>query len=607
MPTKRKGNLSGRTAALSALLQQQQHEPINTCGFPPGQPQSTYYRAALGGNVPFDRVGLTRSQLFRKISDVLTPGYFEWHSWTQRVVDAMMENRWVGLTGCAGSAKTHNVVGVAVNWWLCWPRESSVIICSTTRNMLKKRGWAEVQRCYGLMPNPKYGNFIDSEMMWQETKGDAKHAIFGMAVEEGGTYKVADYIKGIHTKRQMVIVDEATGVRDAIYAAVSNLWSYPVNAGGEFVMVVIGNMMSWFGPMGQFCTPLNGKGSVTVDDDEWQTQPQLDNQPGICLHFDALKSPNILEGKVVSIHLPTKETVQAAAAKVGSESDPTFWANFRGFPAPEGALCTVFTPLMLINGHAQDKPPPFTGRDLIVVGGFDPAYSIGGDKAAIGFAKCGEVVGGGHVISLLPPMIVPLSATSKDKISYQLARGARAMCEQYACPSQNLAIDITSNPSVADIMEQEWGPVLRISSSESPTENRTVSYEDTRLCRDVYKTKGTELWFSAAQYVHAGQVRGLSNAASNDLIERCYQGGIGGMKYQLETKALFKGRMNRSPDDGDCFTLICEAARVRGVQIRKIGLTAEPDKKAVKLKQDYDDLHETADYSEPEELEEAVY
>jgi len=45
------------------------------------------------------------------------------------------------------------------------------------------------------IPGPRIGNFVDSRMMWQATKGDDKHAIMGIAVEEGETTKVADNIK----------------------------------------------------------------------------------------------------------------------------------------------------------------------------------------------------------------------------------------------------------------------------------------------------------------------------------------------------------------------------------------------------------------------------
>jgi len=583
-------------------------EPVNNYGIkvPPGTnvSQLTYDAWVVAYNYPFEKTGMPHRELMYRISDQLTPGYFEKHSWTDRVFDALGEDRrWIGFSGGAGTAKTHNIIGWAVNWWLCQPDKSSVILCSTTRAMLKKRGWAEVCACYAKLPQ-KIGNLVNSQMIWQAYPGEDKCAIFGKAVEEGSVNKVADDIKGIHTERQLIIVDEATGVREAIYAACSNLWSYP----RDFKMVVIGNMVSWLDPMGKFCTPLNGRNSVTVDDDDWETVPNLDGKPGLVIHFDARKSPNIVEGKLVSRHLPTKEKVEAAITRAGSDTDPMVWANVFGFPPPEGILKVIFSEPMLHNGRAFDKPEKFTGRNMFVVGGCDPAYTAGGDRAIIRFATCGEIEGGGNIVSLGPPIILPLSATSEKKITFQLADRIQALCEKHKCPPANLAVDSSSQPGLCDVLSQQWGDVIRVSGSERASENRQVSHEDSRFCCDVYKTKVTELWFTMAEFVHAEQLRGLDVETAHELIERCYLGGTDGQKLQVEPKQLFKKRLGHSPDSGDAATLVCEAARIRGLQIKKIGRTAVVDTKILERRNDFQDLFQSADYTErePDEYFEVV-
>ena len=577
-----------------------QVKPIQTYGLKPGFPQILYDRKAFVEFFPIERTGISRGKMLKRIADAFTPDYFEWHPWTWKMVDTLCANRWVGMTGCSSSTKTHNVAGFAVNWWLARPEVSSVMFCSTTKGMLRKRGWAEVQDCYSRFPEPKFGNFVDSQMIWQAKQGDSKHGVFGKAVEEGATQKVMNDIIGHHTVRQMIVIDEGPGVREAIYDAASNLWSYPAQ-NGEFIMVVLGNLISWMCPMGKFCRPLHGPSSVSVEDDEWETYVQLDGKTGICIHFDALKSPNIIEERLVSRHLPRKENVESAIKKAGSEHDPLFWANWRGFPPPEGTLITIFTEPGLINGGAFDKPEPFVGGDLQVFGGFDPAYTAGGDKAAVRFCRCGEIVKGGKILALEAPMRVNISVESPEKRTFQLARGARELCEKFGCPPEHLAVDDSNSPGLCDVMQREWGEVIRVIGAGKASDQRTVSHEDNRICYEVYRNKVSEMWFGAKEFVDAGQVRGLDASTAQGLVGRCYTGGVSSQKLQVEDKRVYKARLGHSPDDEDALALMFEAARRNGIQIRKVGRTIEPDRKFKAQSKAYEELYETADYTQPEE------
>jgi len=364
------------------------NEPVRDYGLnPKGRNQFFYDRVAFAARLGIDTGAPPRHELFRRIADVLVPNWFEWHDWTQKIVHPLSYHKWVGFAGCAGSAKTRNVAGFACLWWLCRPDVSSVIFCSTTVKSLRKRGWAEVQAFYTGVPGERLGNFVDSRMIWQFRKGDDKHAIVGIAVEEGGLAKVADNIKGIHTERQMIVIDEATAIPPAIFDAATNMHAYP----SEFLMVVIGNPRSRMDEMGKFCEPAMGWQSVSVDTDEWETKPQMDGQHGIVVRFDAEKSPNIVEGRLVSKHLPTKEKVEARRKALASENDPTYWSNDRGFWPPEGIIRTVFSETAITKHNGMGKHQ-FTGSRFEIIGAFDPAR-IGGDRRCLRFAALGEIDG----------------------------------------------------------------------------------------------------------------------------------------------------------------------------------------------------------------------
>lgn len=567
-------------------------KPVNGYGLPnlrPGLNQFQIDLIAFAHNLPFERTGQTRLQLYRKISDALIPKYHEWHDWTTRQIEAFCNNRWVALSGCSNSAKTHNTAGYSVVWWMCAPEASSVIYCSTTVKALRRRAWANIQSCrQTLVGNGiDFGNFVDSRMVWQcvTTKNgnefkDDKHAIIGIAVEEGSTVKVADGIKGHHTRRQMVVIDEATAVPEAIYDAASNLWSYPAGMkGGEFVMIAIGNPRSKLDNFGKFIEPNDGWSSVSVETEEWETRPQLDNRRGIVVRFDALKSPNIIKATKISNHLPTQEMVNAAVKKEGSDSDPKFWSNMRGFMPPEGIRSTVFTDTFLRVNEAFGRFL-FTGESFLI-GGFDPAFSSGGDHAVLQPARVGKVVGGNFGIQLLPRVIINLDAKSSNPMSYQLAEKVRQYCEQIGLEPKNLCMDCTGEGgAIGDIIYRTWSREIMRTEFQWRASENPVSHEDNRLSVDVYKNKRTELWFQAKEYTAAGQIRGIDNDLASELIECNYEPESGSSKRVLEPKIEMKARIGKSPDYADAFVVMAEAARRRGIRIAPIGITKTVIEKA---------------------------
>lgn len=546
---------------------------INTYGLDPiANNQISYDCAAFAARLPFERTGMTRAQLYRRISDHFTPEFHEWHEWTERMIESACKYRWTGYAGCSSSSKTRNISGFAVNWWMAAPMVSGVIICSTTIKAMRRRIWQEVQSAYQKLPPPRYGNFVDSKMIWQNTRGDDKHAIMGIAVEDGSKEKIADNIKGFHPDRLLVIIDEATAVPDAIMDAATNLWAYP----REFCLFMLANPRNRLDQFGKFIEPLNGWSSVDVDTEEWETVPKCDGQTGICVRFDAHKSPNITSGRIVSRHLPTSAKVKAASEKAGSENDPAYWSNNRGFPPPEGIEMTVFSESLLLQGHAFDTGTIFTGP-TIMIAGFDPSFSQGGDRAPFSPARVGPTRDG-FIIQFLPIELVNLNANTGQKpITYQLSEGEQLLAEKHKVKPSNIVNDATmAGGGVCDVADREWarGQLGRVQSQERASE-KPVSYEDTRPGSEVYHNKIAEMWFQAKEFVQASMVRGLDRESAAELCARIYEPGSNLRKIKLEAKKDMKLRIGKSPDLADARILTLEAARRLGIEIKPQGYTAE--------------------------------
>lgn len=559
-------------------------EPLNTYGFPlvDGGDQFLYDRAAFARKIPITAGAPSRIRLFKRISDVILPGHFEWHDWTERVVNTLCENSLVGFPGCSNSAKTFNVISFACCWWLIDPDVSSVTLVSTSKGSLRRRAWSEVSKCYQSVPGARQGNLIDSRMMWQAVKGDDKHAIIGKAVEEGPTNKVADDIKGVHTRRQMVVIDEATSVPAAIYEACANLYSYPE----EFILVLIGNPLNRLDQFGRFCEPADGWTSVNVESGEWLAKPQKDvgGQQPYVVTFDAEKSPNIVEGKIVSKHIPTKEKVEAARRNSGGGQTPLYWQNFRGFWPQEGLTKTVFSESSLIKHDAKGKHK-FTGRNFIIIGTFDPAFTSGGDRAVLRFGKLGEIEGGSWGIEAFPPIIIPIDANSTNPVNYQLAEQVKRQCGKftvngvdYSCEPENLAVDATgAGIGLCDIMQRTWSPlIMRIQFGGAASEDST-SLEDVRPACEVYLNKTAEMHFSTSNAVNSGQFKGIDDDTAVELCNRIFEDmredGSSRPKIKLQAKKEYKTMFKQSPDYGDSCVMLTEVARRKGFTFAAVGET----------------------------------
>lgn len=586
---------------------QEPPQPIQTYGCPLPLPGQFHYdRYAFARRTSIDQGAPTRVALFRKVSDTLLPGHFEWHDWTERLVEAMCENSLVAFPGCSNSAKTFNVASFACVWWLCDPDNSSVMFVSTSIKSLRRRGWAEIQKCHTSIPGPRIGNFVDSKMIWQMKKGDDKHAIIGKAVEEGSVSKVADDIKGVHTKRQMIVIDEATAVPDAIWDACTNLYSYP----DEFIIVAMANPRSRMEKFAKFMEPEGGWTSVTVDTEEWDGKPQLEygSRPVRVVRFDAEKSPNIKEGRIVSRHLPKKDQVEAARKAAGGEHSPLYWSNTRGFPPPEGLTKTVFTESALEKNDGYGRHI-FTGKNFKIIGAFDHARD-GGDRPTLRFAKLGEIAAGKWGIEVMPPMVIPTSAIAKDPIDYQLSKKVQKQCESfewggetYSCPPENLGADATgAGAGWCDTAQRIWSPeIMRIQFGGSPSED-ACSPENVRPANEVYRNKRAEMFFRSRDALDHGQLKGIDKPTALELCSLLFD-DTNPNKIVLEKKEDYKKRCRASPDYADTIAIILEVARRLGFRLVAIGETVNRHEDWNKTVASTQNVYSEVTYSEDEEYE----
>lgn len=591
---------------------QTEPQPINTYGLPPMPPahhtQLSYELLAFRSHWPIERGGLRRYDHFRNACKILWP-WLKWNPWSERQCEAFCENNFVGVAGCASSLKTTCSVIYGFVWWLSGIQDSAVVLTSTTKSNIRSRAWAWVQRLYSQIPGPRIGNMVDSRTTLQAVKGDDRHCICALAVREGSTQKAVGRLQGFHPDgRMLVIIDEATDTPEAIFDAMPNL----IAGNWEFQCIALANPASRFDPFGKFATPLQGWSSVTVEDDEWETEIKLDGKPGRCIHFDAERSPNVIAGQVIYDHLPTPRMVEAARAKLGAES-PWYYKFYRGFLPPEGVVQTVLTESMLQSHDAVGNSKHiFTGGRVFMIAFLDPAFG-GGDKAVLRIGKCSELESGTLGIQLTKTLNITVSVNQKDErgqpvpIHYQVAKQTIWHCRDSGVEPQYFGLDSTGEGGgLADIISREWSSEIhRVEFGGKPSDVR-VSHEDERLCSEVYDRKVTELHFTVKEFVVANQLKGLNAREASDLCNRMWR--MKGRKIEIEPKTKrrltgdaeetgnwgFKERMGRSPDDGDALVGLCEVAKRVGVTVKMQGRTARTGENWMKIARQHDEV-----YAEP--------
>lgn len=570
--------------------------------------------------------GKTRPELFRGIADTLVPRRFVWHGWMNRILDVMCKRRWGAFTGCSNSGKTFGVVNFACAWWLCAPEDSSVIIVSTTMKMLRKRGWSEVSSFYNSFCKAsgvqEYGNFVDSQTLWRYQHGDDKNAIFGLAVNEGNTTKVADNIKGIHTKRQLVIIDEATAVPAAIWDACTNLYGYPIDAGGEFILVALANARTRLDAFGRFIEPENGWDSVSIETDEWETKPRSeDGKKVLVTRFDFRRSPNITEGKLVCKHLPTAQRVtmrMKALGEAGALHDPLHYSNDLGFPPPEGVAKTVFTETLLSMFDAYGRHT-FTGQNFSIIGTYDQART--GDRPTVRFAALGEIRPGVMGIEWMPPIILYFDASDKKTpIAYQALNLLKKHCgnvqyrgQTYTCHPRDFGIDASNEATFCDLCEREWSAnIIRIQFGGAASED-ACSHEDGRPANTVYKNKRAEMYFRTKSATESLQLKGVDKDTAAELVTLEYvdtkPDGTGKLITIIDKKE-YKLKYQVSPDYSDSAVMIQEVARLKGFRLTAMGKTVyrtvELEEVSQKAQEVYHDVDYSADNDAFEEYDDGV-
>lgn len=519
-----------------------------------------------------------------EIIKILWPDNFELHAWNRRRMESVCVSNWNTWTGPGGCGKSTDAAVFALEWWLEAPHASAVIVCSTSVKMLKKRIWAQVAHYHQTLVKrlgPKAwldaGELIDSDTIIRHKKGDQKNGIFGMAVEEGSPEEVINNLIGIHTHRVWLILDELQGVEEVILRATRNMGKNPV-----FKFLGMGNPESFNDPLGRLSTPVGGWESVErAVTEHWEIKAGPVKGKGRCDFFDGRQSPAVLDLEFSKRNpwMINQDQIDNDLRSVdGNENDPSYCSQTVGWWPSMGVESTVLDTMIIEKFHCRDKAVWTQGFTRFA--SLDPAFE-GGDQKILQFGRRGEVSdeNGRHwVVQFDEWLDVPIDASIKEPIHFQIMTYVRSACRIKGIPPDEFALDSTGEGGgLKAIIDQHWGAVIGVefggNPSERPVNDFEIPGEQTKTCREMYNRRSCELNMAVRSFAMGNGIRGLPLEAEDQFCKR--KTYLKNRKYHVEPKSEMKKRIRgKSPDNADACAIGVELCRQKGA-VASVGQAVE--------------------------------
>lgn len=485
---------------------------------------------------------------------------FERNPWTDRMAYAACKEQYLGLSGCAGSGKTEFAAVWAIVNWLCLPKNTLIFCTSTSLKESNRRIWGRIKKFWQDSAVRLPGKLVDSMYIIRTDDGSGvfsdETGIACIAGEKKNEKDAVGKMIGAHPERLILIVDEAPEITEAILtAALSNMAINPF-----FQMIALGNFKSLYDTFGVFVRPKDGYDSITVEDEEWETEL------GLCLRFDGTKSPNITGGRDRYECYNAKDLQQHRS--VYGDDSAEFWRMCRSFHAPIGTIDVLYSEADMLAGKVSARIP---SDSLSWLGprvhwtSLDPSYTNGGDRSVQWFGWYGVLTSGIWVVYYEKYLLLRDKVGDPSPRDYQIVRQFRDNSQQEGVQPENAAFDGTAASSFAAIISEEWSPrVLKVEFGGAPSD-RIVSANDPRIARDLYDRRVSELWGVGREFMRAGQLKGMPPELCRELKARKYETSKRGSNVivVVEEKKKMKVRIGFSPDIADSALVGLELLRKR--------------------------------------------
>lgn len=511
-------------------------------------------------------------------------GYL-WHKWTEERAKAWcgvctpdsLEDVRICWIGAGGVGKTEDAALFLLWDWLCDPLHTSVRVATNTRECLKDRTWRSITRLWQLHPENTFPGYLvpsDQEIRARDQEGkDAPEGyIRGIAVKQGTIEQAIGSIKGAHSKRVRVVLDELDQMPIGVIEAIENVSSACESA----ITVGMGNPRKRYGnALGLLAEPESGRWSdCSVNMERWKTKH------GICQFFDGRKSPAITEPEKYGSFLKTAKQIERTR-KTGGENSPIFWEQCIGFFAPEGLSNSIIDEPLIVQ-YGLTENPVIMGSSIRGMT-IDPAVSAGGDRCMVQPFTVTPVAvimprENGEDLNMPPRQVVVNALCYEPQIQIKIelredktvmdgiAEEVMKLAISKRIPVKYIGIDITGTQgAIADYLEAKFGQrgIYRICYSSAAGRAKLDHIIDEAHGKGYrgFVNKRAEMYYAFRVFARSRQIRGLNGDATNELT--LTEWDKASPPIQVQDKKEVKAAVGQSPDAADTAVMALDLARYR--------------------------------------------
>jgi len=521
-----------------------------------------------------EKIGHGRSYHFKQCMHLLWP-HFEWHKWSELLIQTFVDYSEVGVMGPASSGKTYDASAFGLCYFYIFPKNTSVLMSTTTTQGLQLRIWGAIKELHNKAKRDRPflpGRVIESMKMlvnddgkeFEDEEGtDFRDGIIGIACKVGGTFVGLSNYVGLKNDRVILIADEASLMTRGFLDSVSNLRKNPT-----FKLIAMGNPKDRADALGVICEPHPSLGGWDGVGHEEKTRTWKTRAPGgHAIQLCGTDGPNAGLSTPIYRGIITDAMIEADAAYYGRDSLQFSMMNLGVMPK-DGGSRRVITTGLCEQKRAFDDVLWASKDKLTVVAGLDAAYSgTGGDRCVLTQMTFGPDINGDILLAFNGQHIVPVDPRSSETPEEQIARWVMAFCESNDIPAENLGFDSTGRGSLGTAFARIWSAAVEpVEFGGRPSMERRVSVADGRSEADAYGKKVSALWFASRNVVECQQLRRVPRDAVEEAQWREWVINRNG-SVDVEPKEKMKERMGRSPDLWDSAVVAIEMARKRGFHI----------------------------------------
>jgi hypothetical protein len=509
--------------------------------------------------------------------------YYEWNPNSERMLDAFLKHRKLGVLGHASSGKSFFLAVLSVTLFFIYSQEVKIIITSTTQKASEGKIWGEVSKAWQqiekfMSPSAAPGRNIKSENLIRfEYNGmfDTTAGIQLIASEAGADADSAVKVQGYKIKGGFLVVlaDELDTLNDSLM----NTFQSNLSANKRARFIGPFNPTSRSTVAGRFVEPEDGWHTLNEENAyEWKTKVG-----GFAIRFDGLLCPNVVEGKELYGGLLTVEAIEEMEKQDGGRDSAGFWRNVRAWFSPIGLPDCVYDETEIIQYKATAHETQWDGRPTLI-GGFDTGYTHGGDKCILTIAKVGQAQRQGRdgpilikVVDIIHQIAIDQNMKVAQSKEEQVTRKLLEILKkpEFAEPKDsypltigNIALDVTGGGNISPLIRRDIGEPFPVNFKSKPSD-KVVSLTDKRKGTDRFITLRDQMWIVPRGLIRSEQLKGFTSemirqacACRFDLSDRASG------KQSVEPKKELAKRLKHSPDEMDSAILCIHTA------VEKFGL-----------------------------------